>query len=449
MKTTLTGSIAATLVLLTVSAHAGLFTLSPFTGDADSTITADGAYTHAINVAGTGNLTVNGAVFTGPGAIGNPSTNDYSVGSNPNVFTGFGTTVTGNIGTALTDFTYNGNPATVTLNNLRVGQQYETTFYNSTFGSPGGRLVTVTANGADAFLFDENATPGSLLTYGFTATTSTMTFALTPSSPGDTFHTYAFSNRLVGYKALLTDNFYAPSNPDTNNVNFNLAARQGGSLVAGGGPISYTSNGNNQVGNATGGIDGGNYLLNAGGAAAINHNFKGAESAGGMSISFDFAPNSIGNGDTTVWEGFSLGLSDADRNAGINAGVAHFGILFRGNGGIQAFDGGTVVSGAETWGAGSTNTLHHIEMLLTDPTDSNPFDGVGQTDIAVYSDGSLIFNYSKTGGGYAENNLNFASAFVSGADNLMVAQLVPEPSAFALLGLGGLALLRRRRQSAC
>ncbi len=448
MKSALASSIAATLALLSVPAFAGTFTVLPLTGDADSGITADGAYTHAINVFDGANVTINGAVFTGSGGGANPGTNDYSTGGLNNGFTGFGSPVTGNTAGLMTNFLYNGNPETVTLNNLRVGQNYLTTFYNSAFGPAGDRFQTITASDLGTIHFDQNGLPGSLLQYAFTAASNTMTFTITPDVPGNTFHQYGFSNQIVGYKALLTDNFYAPSNPDTNNVNFNLAARQGGSLVAGGGPISYVPVGNTQVGNPTGGIDSGNYLLSAFGArTAIDHNFKGADSAGGLSISFDFAPNSTANGDTTFWQSLLLGMANADKNAAVNDPVSHFGILFRGNGEIQAFDGNSLVSGAERWTilTNVTNELNHIEILATDPTDSNPFDGLGETDIAVYSNGSLIYSFVKGGGGYADDFINFGNIFIGGADNVLIAQ-IPEPASLGLLAVGGLALLRRRRQ---
>ncbi len=444
MKSALASSIAATLALLSVPAFAGTFTVLPLTGDADSGITADGAYTHAINIFDGPNVTINGAVFTGSGGGGNPATNDYGSSGLVNSFTGFGSPVTGNTGSLMTNFLYNGNPETVTLNNLRVGQQYRTTFYNSAFGPAGDRFQTITASDLGTIHFDQNVLPGSLLQYDFTATANTMTYTITPDVPGNTFHQYAFSNQIAGYKALITDNFYAPSSPNTGDLNFNLAARQGGSL----GSVNWVGVNNTQVGNSTGGIDGGNYLLNAffTGTAALDHNFNGSDSAGGLSVSFDFAPNST-NHDASEWEAINIGQSAADKNGFINGGHSHFGILFRGNGGIQAFDGGSVVSGTETWGAGATNDLHHIEMLITDPTDSNPFDGVGQTDIAVYAEGLLVYSFSKGGGGYLDNYIDFSDAYIGGADNVLIAQ-IPEPASFGLLALGGLALLRRRRQGA-
>ncbi len=465
-STSLPRSILATSVLsllaLCASAQAGTFNLYTLSGDADSGINADNAYTHAIDINGNGNTTVNGAVFTStfggnPGTTNGvfhvPGSNIYTTTGLPNTY-GSGYTppnVGGSVGSMLTNFNYGGNPETLTLNNLRVGQAYTTNFYSDAFGSPGGRLVGVTASDGGSINFDQNI-GGSRLEYAFVASATTMTYTITPVVPGDTFHAYAFSNKMEGYKSLFTDNFRAPGNPNTNDVNFQNSLRQGGSLVLAGGPIGYVTNGNTQVGNETGYGGqpyGGDYLLSAfGSRTALNHNFDGAESAGGLSISFDFAPNTIGNGDSTLWESIQLGMSDGDKLTAVNGGAAHFGILFRGNGGIQAFDGSTVVSSAETWGAGSTNVMNHIELLLTDPTDQNPFDGVGQTDIDVFSNGVLVYEFTKGGGGYADNFVNFSNTFIGAADNVSVAQVVPEPTAAVSLisGLGMLLGLRRRRK---
>ncbi|MDB6070523.1 MAG: motif protein [Verrucomicrobiales bacterium] len=430
---------------------AGDFTTTAITGDADSGISADKAYTVAVDVFGTGNVRINDAVFTGSGGGGNPGTNAYATSGLNNGFTGFANPVSGNTGAMISNFLYNGNPATYTLNNLRVGETYTTTFFNAAFGGPGGRIHNVTtSDGGVLNNYDQNGQPGSTLKYTFTAASNSLTFSMTPAVPADTWHHYAFSNEVVKQKALLTDNFYAPVNPDTNNLNFNLAARQGGLLTAGGATIPWVGSGNTQVGNATGGIDGGNYLLSAFGAtSALDKNFNGSSSAGGISVSFDLAPNSVANGDATVWESINIGQSSADKNGVVNGGHSHFGILFRGNGLLQAFDGNVVLTpGEPLWSAGAqTNGLTRIELLATDPTDGNPFDGIGQTDISVFSGGVLAYSFSKTGGGYADNYLNFSAAHIGGVDNLMVAQMVPEPTGAALLALSGSLLLRRRRRA--
>ena len=82
-----------TLLAIVLSAcgarAAGVFSATPLTGDADSGIAADSAFTHAINVFDTGNVKINGAVFTGSGGGANPTTNDYSTTGLSTGFTGF------------------------------------------------------------------------------------------------------------------------------------------------------------------------------------------------------------------------------------------------------------------------------------------------------------------------------------------------------------------------
>ena len=432
---------------------AGVFTSNPITGDADSGITAGTAYTLAVDIFDGPNRRINDAVFTGSGGGGNPATNNYTTGGLNNGFTGNVPPISGNVGGLTQNFLYNGNPATYTLNNLRVGETYTTTFFNGAFGGAGGRVHNITASDGGVLNgFDQNASPGSVLKYTFTAAANSLTFAMTPLVPADTWHHYAFSNQIVNQRALLTDNFYAPLNPNTNDLNFNLAARQGGLLTTGGATIPWVAVGNTQVGNATGSIDGGNYLLNAFGTgrAALDSNFNGSSSAGGLAVSFDLAPNSVANGDATLWEGINIGQSSANKSDAINGAHSHFGVLFRGNGLLQAFDGSTTLTPVEPiWSdTAQTNGLTRIELIAKDPTDGNPFDGVGQTDISIYAGGILRYSFSKTGGGYADNYLNFSAANIGGVDNLMIAQLVPEPTSLGLLALTGGLLARRRRPAA-
>jgi hypothetical protein len=67
---------------------AGVFTSNPITGDADSGISADKAYTLAVDIFDGPNRRINDAVFTGSGGGGNPTTNNYTTAGLNNGFTG-------------------------------------------------------------------------------------------------------------------------------------------------------------------------------------------------------------------------------------------------------------------------------------------------------------------------------------------------------------------------
>lgn len=427
----MTSLFRTTLCALLLSAFAaraaGTFTVTTLTGDADSGIATDAAYTHAINFKTAANVTVNGAVFTGTGTGTNPTTNDYTTSGYAALGPAWTPTVTGSVGGMLATFLYNGNPAVLTLKNLRIGQQYETVFYNAAYGGPGIRFQTITTSDGGSVHFDQNGLPGSLLKYAFTATSSTLVFTITPDIAGNTFHHYALSNRAVGPQALLTDNFYAPSNPTTTDLSYNLAARQGGSL----GSVAWVSVGNTQVGNTTGSVDAGNYLFtSASGNAALNHNFNGTDSTGGLLISFDLAPDitAAGAGNSCA---INLGQAVADKNGSVSGAQTHFGVRFRGSTGtLQAYDGSTILTPTEpSWGtSGVTSQLHHFEIRLTDSTDYNPFNGAGETRIEIFADGVSRYTYTKAGG-YSQNYLNFTSSSTGGVDNLVIARLNETPTA--------------------
>ncbi|MEO6436045.1 MAG: lamin tail domain-containing protein, partial [Tepidisphaeraceae bacterium] len=411
-------------------ARAGTFSVVTLTGDADSGIAADAACTHAINVSDTPNLIVNGAVFSGSPGGANPSTNNYSTTGLTAGQAGFNATavdgITGAVAGLFTNSVYNGNPGTLILKNLRVGQLYETVFYNAANGAPGSRFQTITATGGDSIHFDQYGQPGSRLKYAFTATSNTMTFTITPDVPANTFFLYAFSNQQTGFKALLTDNFFVPSNPNTADLNFNLAARQGGSL----GSVAWVAAGDAQVGNPAG--NNGYFLRTAlsTARAALDHNFNGADGVGGLAISFDLAPDVSAAGGTN-WCAINLGQAAADKLGAVDGAQPHFGVRFRGSGTLQAYNGSTVVSPAPepVWSSTVvTSQLHRIELLITDAGDGNPFDGAGEARIEVYADGILRYTYTKAGG-YADNYVDFQSSQTGGIDNLVIARINTVPAA--------------------
>ena len=221
--------------------------------------------------------------------------------------------------------------------------------------------------------------------------------------------------------ALFADKFTAPSNPNPINLNFNQAARQTGSLE----PLNWVGTGNAQLSSILG--DNILYLEAATATAALDRNLNGQTSQGGLRVSFDITRGSLSTG-SAFWTGINLGLSATNKNAFINANVPHFGIYFQNDGRIQAFDGSNSVTGSyinTRWGdiTNDARPLYSFSIILTDPTDNNPFNGVGQTNIDVYAEGSLIYSYVKTGGGYSDNYINFNTLLQSTIDNLEIENL--------------------------
>ncbi|BAY78897.1 hypothetical protein NIES25_53760 (plasmid) [Nostoc linckia NIES-25] len=348
--------------------------------------------------------------------------NRSNTGSSFYVYFRFGGTATFN-----TDYTVSGEPSLSNSNTSDRG------IYSITFNTNGPSTailnitpradLTIEGNETVVLTLEQFSASPSVLGYSVGTTTPITGTLINDDVAGFTIAQTPGNNNNVTNSLLLSDNFSAPSNPTTTNLNYNLATRQTGSLV---GTTNWVGNGNVQVGNPTPGIDAGNYLLVASsGTAALDRNFNGASAQGGLKIGFDLAPNATGNTDQSVWASFNLGLSATNKNALVNANVPHFGILFRGNGGIQAFDGSNDVTGGySSWGGtGNNGTLHPFSIVLTDPTDNNPFNGVGQTNIDVYSNGSLIYSYVKGNGGYSDNYFNFGGLSVAGIDNLKIEKL--------------------------
>ncbi len=234
---------------------------------------------------------------------------------------------------------------------------------------------------------------------------------------------------------LLSDNFTATGAVAVNgfwsNLDVNLAGRQTGLLA----PVTYTRSGNAQLGNASIVHDGGNALLCAGGAnAALNVNFNGANSVGGLRLSVDFDPNSINDpfyAGPGAWAAIVLGGSSAQRNAGVLDSGPRLALLFRKEGKLAVIDSGTEVTTSATeanWAATNDYSgflngyrMRHLDIICSGPGDGNPFDGSGATKVEVYVDGGATPVYSYTNAvGYADNYINLQGFAVATFDNLMI-----------------------------
>ena len=252
---------------------------------------------------------------------------------------------------------------------------------------------------------------------------------------------------------LLTDPFTAPRNDaggvvNTNDLNQNIA-RQGGTLA----PVTYSlAFGPGHYGHQLGNVNAVDELLVADfpqSTSSLNHNFNGALSQGGLRIAFDLdsLPNVYTGFGSDNWGAVNLGMSQGAQLVNVNQNLLHFGILFRDDGRIQAFDGNAVVTpNPEPNYTAAPGGFHHIELMITD-ADGNPFDGVGDTSIEAFADGSTTasFSYTKVGG-FADNFINFQGSARAHFDNLVIEQL-PEPGAAGVLAFVSLALLRRPRST--
>lgn len=169
------------------------------------------------------------------------------------------------------------------------------------------------------------------------------------------------------------------------------------------------------------------------------------------SVTNPFASN---NGDG--WLTVTLNV-DADFGSFINSGVA--GLLTRTStepGDHQLFDSGvhkgSDAAGAFTVGDGAS---HAVRITISGFSGSNNFTGeydvLFEVDHYATSFSAADASISHTvdfGDADVGMNLHLQSAAAAGlghnVDNFTVYQAVPEPSATALIGLGGLALLMRR-----
>jgi hypothetical protein len=283
---------------------------------------------------------------------------------------------------------------------------------------------------------------------------------------------------------LFSDSFATPG--QSNDINFEYTGgRQSGTLGAiqwrqGVGNIGANISGSfanesfggyqTQIGNAGG--PGKLWLVGAGSAgdgdqvatASPEFNFNVNAGAGGyLAIRFELDPVTGAAGTNADWGAITIGSSDRS-NYGVSGSGARgqditnasvgFGVLFRDNGGYQAFSGGAGIGSGTYSATPASPTTHAIELRVYGVGDGNAFDGTGDANVELWADGSVAASFTRTGG--FTNNfitlMGYSGGFqIHAFDNFQVEAVaaVPEPASFALLaGVAALSLgaSRRRRR---
>ena len=423
-------------VLATGTTYAGTFSEGTYTGDGDVDIASSKTYVFATNLNDTRTVDVNGVSFLGAGNVGNPSFGTYEMFGYTALYSGFDSAVTGGMHTLNKNFLHAGgvtDPKGITLKALVPGTDYVVTFWNTGWGEPSGELTgvrwaTITSSLGDECRYNENvgAGAGTYLRYEFTAVEDTMTINIEQDSVGDSIHLYAITNESLGPLGFYVDDSFNVT-ATTTDINTELAARQNGPLAG----LTYSTSAGTTTTLQMPGLAKQAAFAKAGvvmqGAVSPDVNFD-TVSDGGLTMSFNISPDVLGllAGDTPYIE-FNFGLSEADRFSAADDVVDHFGIRLGADGKISAYDGGTqVVEPTDLFAADGSILNHSFELHFADPTDDDPFDGVGQTDMELLYNGESVATYSKADGGLSDNYVNWTSNRLAFLDNFFVGTFTGE-----------------------
>lgn len=166
--------------------------------DANVGLSSGKTYLNAINIHG-GALTINGVAFEASSGA-NPSGTNFSISGVPNTLGAGGVNnVTGQLGSLVTDFIYNGSPGVLTLGGLTAGESYTTTFYNRSWDTA-NRTQNITTSSGGNFSLNQDFNPQgdlNLIRYTFTAGATSETLSFLPANSGASFHFYGFTTEQV------------------------------------------------------------------------------------------------------------------------------------------------------------------------------------------------------------------------------------------------------------
>ena len=233
----------------------------------------------------------------------------------------------------------------------------------------------------------------------------------------------------------ITGNYNAGITPQTNVGNIGLLQSSGAvqSSNATGTAWQFSSGGNG------GGANG----LRFGAEGAGQYNWATGDNAaliladGGFSVSYDFDLAGFGNADDWM----SVRVGNSGENIGVNGANVDYGVLTRGDGRMQTFEGGSNFN-VDEFGIETAAAPHNFSLVyaFTSFAEGSTVNFTGFVDgVQVAAD---TFTWNGT-----DNVRIFFGGRVEGSliDNIQI-NTIPEPSAALLSALGALALVRRRRK---
>jgi len=233
----------------------------PISNDADSEISADKTYTLAVDLgSGSPGAKVNGVEFVNATTGTLPANIKYDTtsGSQNSHGGNGGHNVSGDVVNLFTDMIYNGGnaaggSATVTIEGLIPGVEYDTRFYTRQWSAGGIRTsdigfdtngnnfadTSVTINQDDASASPpgfSDANQAYAISYRYIAETSSMTATFTQANPNWSWHQYGVTNEIVSTPAgtaavgglATADNHYQLYLSDDDSVLGTLIARSDG-----------------------------------------------------------------------------------------------------------------------------------------------------------------------------------------------------------------------------
>jgi len=184
--------------------------------------------------------------------------------------------------------------------------------------------------------------------------------------------------------------------------------------------------------------------------------FSAGAIAQSLSVNLSFDSTSIGIGETATAtlsasftgqpDGAYLSSVNIDLIASIQWSVSNVGAVAWNNASL-GFDGQGVASGGNVLGINASQFSLIPPVTAGSPIVIMSFTVTGSAEGSLTYSSSTAdgapFSYSVTGGAFSDQPVIYDDSLFSSG----VIRITPAPSAAALLGLGGLGLARRRRQS--